>query len=458
MRILRKVFMAALIVALSVGLYTIAAADEGAVSIQLNGKLIDYPSGVEPYYSNELWRVFVPANDVFTQMGAQVGYDAETRTITLTRGDVTVAFPQDGTTAEITAGGVSTTLESDAKPVTINDRVLVPLRFVANTLGCKVGWDQEAFTAIIIDPVSYLAGRTETFDTFAQLSEQLSETGTQTESAGNQALVTEIAGTVSAQGIDVAVALELNGVSSQTAMDAVLDGTLTLPPEAAEGILPGLSLSEIPLNADIIFNIETGLVAIHSETANMLMGLGADTWITVGNEALGGTGDLSAQISQGDIGVGEALKNMLTQQIMAMDDPGSVADFEVINLQTGLIYGLLSDSALKQVDGGYKSEFSYDLNGAVNELALTITVDKDGKADGMTMTATTKIGGESVMDMKAAYAGEEMTMEIHGGAEGVTIDLTVKMTLSPTDDQPRSQLPEGAETVDASELGFTALI
>ncbi|MDR1299871.1 MAG: copper amine oxidase N-terminal domain-containing protein [Oscillospiraceae bacterium] len=455
MRILRKVFMAALIVALSVGLYTIAAADEGAVSIQLNGKLIEFPSGVEPYYSDELWRVFVPANDVFTQMGAQVEYDADTRTITLTRGDVKVAFPQDGTTVEITYGDDDAiTMESDVKPVTIDSRVLVPLRFVANTLGCKVGWDQAASTAIIIDPVSYLAGRTETFDILTNLSE------IEGESAGNQAIATEISGAIAGQGLNADLSLELNGVSSQTAMDSTLSGKLTIPPEVAESIIPGLSLSEIPLQADIIFNIETGLFAIHSETANMLMGLGADTWITAG-DALGayaGAGNLAAQSGQDELDVSQALKDMLTQQIMALPEPTGVADFEAIGLQVGLMYGLLSDSALTQTEDGYKSEFSYEIEGAVTETALAFTTGEDGKAVGMTMTVAVKAGGETVADVKITLADEELVMEIHGGAEGVTVDLTVKMTVSPTDEQPRAQLPEGAEAVDFAELDLTALV
>ncbi|MDR2665270.1 MAG: copper amine oxidase N-terminal domain-containing protein [Oscillospiraceae bacterium] len=456
MRILRKVFMAALVIALSVGLYTIAAADEGEVSIQLNGKLIDFPSGVVPYYSSEFWRVFVPANDVFTQMGAQVGYDADTRTITLERGDVKVTFPQDGTTAEITVGGGDTKfLESDVKPVTINNRVLVPLRFVANALGCKVGWDQEAFTAIIIDPVSYLAGNTETFDTLTALA----DTQAEAEATGNQAIAAEIAGKVAAQGLNVDIALEFDATASQSAMDGALSGKLSIPPEAAEALMPGLSLSEIPLDAEVIFNIETGLLAVRYETANMLTGHGADTWIAFDGSlgAYGGAGDIAAQVNGGSADVGEAVKQVLTAQILAMPEPASVSDFGAVELQVGILYGLLSDGALVQTDDGYKSEFSYELAGVVTETALAVTTDADGKAAGITMTVVVKAGGETVSDAKLAFSDDAITMEIHAAAEGVTVDITVKMTVSPTDGEPRAQLPEGAETVSFSELGLTGL-
>ncbi|MZQ75276.1 MAG: hypothetical protein GT589_03855 [Peptoclostridium sp.] len=48
---------------------------------------------------------------------------------------------------ELTIGKQMATVNSkavtlDAAPVIMNDRTMVPLRFVAEALGCKVGWDE----------------------------------------------------------------------------------------------------------------------------------------------------------------------------------------------------------------------------------------------------------------------------------------------------------------------------
>ena len=42
-------------------------------------------------------------------------------------------------------------IKLDAAPMILNDRTMVPLRFIAESLDKKVGWDTDNRTAIIID-------------------------------------------------------------------------------------------------------------------------------------------------------------------------------------------------------------------------------------------------------------------------------------------------------------------
>ena len=37
----------------------------------------------------------------------------------------------------------------DVKPIIVNDRTMLPLRFVAESLGCEVGWDNDTRTITI---------------------------------------------------------------------------------------------------------------------------------------------------------------------------------------------------------------------------------------------------------------------------------------------------------------------
>jgi len=82
-------------------------------------------------------RVLVPLRVIFEAMGAPVGWDAATRTITAVRGDTTIRLEIGRRTADISGEPVALDV-----PAQIRDgRTLVPLRFVAEALGAAVAWD-----------------------------------------------------------------------------------------------------------------------------------------------------------------------------------------------------------------------------------------------------------------------------------------------------------------------------
>ncbi|MDR1590167.1 MAG: copper amine oxidase N-terminal domain-containing protein [Oscillospiraceae bacterium] len=464
MKSLRKAVAIALTVLLFAGVYAggasavedvVAAPD--AVSIQLNGENIEFPSGVEPYFDTAAGRVFVPVRDLFTELGAEVEYDETARVITLTRGGVTVVFPQDSTTITITEGGATTTIESDVKPLTFDNRVLVPLRFVANALGSNVGWDQTAQTAIVIDPESYLASRPETFDTLGKLIEAEGEP-----QEGNQALTMSIDGTVTSDGMSIPLSFELEGISSQTASDLKLAGTVDLPAE----MMPGLTAS-LAIDADVLANAETGFFAIHSELLNAsLLGVipdvAADTWITGDIYALLSEQgvDIDSILAQSEAAyaedVGTLINDAITQQVLALGEPDDVAFFDAtVKVAVDAIYGLLGDSGLTETEDGYVSQFIIEDTeiDAKAEVSLKITTDADGKAVSAVSAATVVIGGETALTLKASAS--EATFEItvqFDDLEGTAIDIAVKGEIAPTTEEPRAGVPEGAETIDIGVL------
>jgi hypothetical protein len=467
MKLLRKAIVVALTVLLFAGVYAGGAAiaapetqSPGAIAIQLNGKHIEFPSGVEPYFDNEAGRVFVPVRDLFAELGAEVAYDEASRVITLTRGPVTVVFPQDSTTITITAGGVSATIESDVKPITVDNRVLVPLRFVANALGCSVGWDQAAQTAIVIDPALYLAANTETYDILGKLLEIESA-----QPEGNQASTVTIEGSVSYNGSSIPLSLKIEGISSPTVSDTKISGKVTLPPDAAQ-LLPGLS-AELSISADVLFNAETGLFALHSELLNALaLGMAgdaaSDTWLTADlYELFKAQGvdveALLAQAESGEFDLNSLINGILAQQIAmqmaAIGEPSSVDDFAAtIGTTVSLFNAMIGDSSFKETDDGYISEFSLDEGGVGVNSSIKITLDKDGKAESLSMDMSVKENGTVIMEEKLTVSAGKLDGSIVLSAEGVEIDLVIKGETSPTTEEPRTELPEGAVTEDLGAL------
>jgi hypothetical protein len=457
MKLLRKATAVVLAVMLFAGVFAggaAAAPESGGISIQLNGKNIEFPSGVAPYFDKAAGRVFVPVRDLFAELGAEVEYDDETRVITLTRGGLTVVFPQDSTTISITAGGVTATIESDVKPITVDNRVLVPLRFVANALGSVVGWDQAAQTAIVVDPESYLAARAETFTILEKLLEAEGE-----QSQGNQAVSATVEGSVTTAGMNIPLSFKLDGVSSQTAADLKLAGTMTLPAEVAQTV-PGLT-AELAIAADMLYDAETGTYAIHSELLNTLaFGLSPDTWLVANMyEMLAQQGaDVKSLLAQQNgasaAGVGTLINSVIAQQLLAMSEPTSVSDFEdEFKAVVDVMYALVGDSGFKETEDGYASEFSFSDGGDEVDASIKIKTDADGKAESVAAVVTMKTDGKTVFSEKAnASADGSFEIAILIDAGDLAAEVTVKGEMKPTTEEPSAKIPEDAPTVDIASL------
>ncbi|HEY9063298.1 MAG TPA: stalk domain-containing protein [Pseudobacteroides sp.] len=79
----------------------------------------------------------VPLRAIFEKLGAEVKWDAKTRTITGTKGSKTVILKLDDTLASV--DGQKKILSVPA--TSIKGRTMVPARFISESLGANVGWD-----------------------------------------------------------------------------------------------------------------------------------------------------------------------------------------------------------------------------------------------------------------------------------------------------------------------------
>jgi copper amine oxidase-like protein len=89
-------------------------------------------------------RVFVPLRGIFERLGASVVYT--NGQINATRANTTVSLTIGSTAA--TVNGQNVTI--DVAPFVVGDRTLVPLRFIAQSIGASVNWNDSTSTVTIV--------------------------------------------------------------------------------------------------------------------------------------------------------------------------------------------------------------------------------------------------------------------------------------------------------------------
>lgn len=99
---------------------------------------------VEPIVKNE--RTLVPIRFIAEALGCNVEWEQIIQTTIITK---------DNKVIEITIGSQVAYVNDeriilDVKPEVINERILVPIRFIAETFGCDVKWEQEEQKIIIL--------------------------------------------------------------------------------------------------------------------------------------------------------------------------------------------------------------------------------------------------------------------------------------------------------------------
>ncbi len=120
-----------------IGVYMILQIGSPDMNIGGFQKSIDGENGTVPVIVNG--RTLIPVRAVLEELGGVVGWDDVTRTVTLSTGKTTIELTIDSTTAY--RNGEAYTL--DVAPVIINGRTMLPVRFIAESVGFKVDWKEQ---------------------------------------------------------------------------------------------------------------------------------------------------------------------------------------------------------------------------------------------------------------------------------------------------------------------------
>ncbi len=114
------------------------------LNVTVDGRLLAFD--VDPVIIEG--RTLVPLRGVFEALEATVTWDEATRTVTARRGDTTVTLPIGSRFPLV--NGVS--VELAVPGFIINGRTMVPARFIAESLGAEVDWNEHTRTVVITRP------------------------------------------------------------------------------------------------------------------------------------------------------------------------------------------------------------------------------------------------------------------------------------------------------------------
>lgn len=167
---IKNVFCVLLSATMLLGGVSAVYGGEKSISLQINGSEIS--AEVPPTVIDG--RTMVPVRAIFEAVGANIDFDAETKTITAKKGDATVNMTVGAKVATVNNKEV----QLDAPAVIVNGRTLAPARFVAETFGYTVQWDAENKIVKINGKESSTETTTET--TTVTTTETSTETTTET--------------------------------------------------------------------------------------------------------------------------------------------------------------------------------------------------------------------------------------------------------------------------------------
>ena len=157
MKIFKKCFLLVAVLALSIAFAAIARAADSEYGLVVNGEAVVFEEeGTVPINING--RLLFPLRTLFEYIDDGEGsleWVDEERMVTLCLGDIELKLWIGDPEAEI--NGEKAEILDGVAPVIHNDRTYLPLRFVAETFGMVVGWNDEYRTASVVDGDAYEA-------------------------------------------------------------------------------------------------------------------------------------------------------------------------------------------------------------------------------------------------------------------------------------------------------------
>ena len=111
------------------------------ISVKISGEKVDFDR--DPVLYND--RTMVPMRKIFENLGARVEWDGASQTVTGTKGDRKVRVTVGSKLMYVNSKEITL----DTSPIMMSDRTLVPVRAVAEGLGCDVDWIERTSTVEI---------------------------------------------------------------------------------------------------------------------------------------------------------------------------------------------------------------------------------------------------------------------------------------------------------------------
>lgn len=430
---------------------TALAAEPNGISVQLNGAPVAFTDAAPEITSD---RTFLPFRAVLEALGAEVGYDSETSTVSAKRDGVDLSMVLGQNTATVTEDGQTRTVEMDVTPYVKNGRTYVPVRFVAETFGCNVGWDADDRTVIIADVDALLGNATfDLMDNFAaycekqQKSENMTMTGTLTldmEDKTGETLPVPVSAKGSIDGVTSDTGLQLNWNLKMSGLTDLMGDRAGSPME--QMVMQQLLAALSDMKGELRMDLESGM--LYLSVPGVVTGGSGDTWYSMDFGAyetqLLGSMNMTQLVQLEEAGIREVLAAVI--QAMPLDD--SETSYAMLAQVTQVYVDMLSDQAFTQKGNTYVAEMK-----AMNVMDMTVTLTKRGND---IVAADIKASGSASEDGETA----SFTMTEHAAPDKVTVEMEMSMNISgmdmkleldmdsvPTSKVPVTTLPAGVQAV-----------
>lgn len=129
---------------------------DDSIKVMQDGNYIDFTDAegniVEPQIINN--RTMVPFRKIFNSLGVSddnITWIGETRTVIAKKDNIEIELQIDNNQAKKKVDDEITTITLDSAPIIMDNRTMVPVRFIAESMQKLVGWDNQNRTVIIID-------------------------------------------------------------------------------------------------------------------------------------------------------------------------------------------------------------------------------------------------------------------------------------------------------------------
>lgn len=136
---MKKRICTAFITLMMLSSFTFTALADENIKVAVNGNTLSFD--VNPQIING--RTMVPLREIFENLGAEIIWDDETKTVIATKDSLNVYVTLDSDKMKVvdSSDGSEKYISLDSPATSINGRTLVPVRVIAEAFNCNVTWN-----------------------------------------------------------------------------------------------------------------------------------------------------------------------------------------------------------------------------------------------------------------------------------------------------------------------------
>lgn len=114
------------------------------INVEINGEKINFPENdAKPIIIDD--RTYVPVREVVYKLGIDVDWDSKTSEMSFTKGSVRVTHKMGSNTVNVNGKSI----RYDTASINDKNRILMPIRMIAESIGAIVAWDGATETVVI---------------------------------------------------------------------------------------------------------------------------------------------------------------------------------------------------------------------------------------------------------------------------------------------------------------------